>query len=109
MAAIALTEAAAEKVKELLRRDGRYGWALRVRVIKGGCSGLRYDLSFEDHVADTDLAAEQHGVRVVVDPESAAYVTGGTLSYVDDLSNSGFQFQNPTASSTCGCGESFDV
>ena len=74
----------------------------------GGCSGLRYELAF-DEVCDADHALEQHGVAVVIDPKSATHLAGCTLDYADGLNESGFQIENPNAATTCGCGESFGV
>ena len=105
---ITLTERAAAKVKALLDQEGRPGTALRMRVTAGGCSGLRYDLAF-DEVRDTDHALEQHGVAVVIDPKSAPHLGDCILDYADGLNESGFQIENPNAATTCGCGESFGV
>ncbi len=106
---IALTETAAAKVKELLQTSTREGDALRVRVNAGGCSGLRYELAFDSQAADSDEEIEQRGVRLLVDAKSAAYLADITLDYLDDLNESGFKILNPSAKSTCGCGESFDA
>ena len=105
---ITLTERAAAKVKALLEREGRPAAALRLRVHAGGCSGLRYELAF-DEACDSDHALEQYGVAVVVDPESATHLAGCTLDYAEGLNESGFQIENPNAETTCGCGESFSV
>jgi len=105
---ITLTERAAAKVKALLDQEGRPGTALRMRVTAGGCSGLRYDLAF-DEVRDTDHALEQHGVAVVIDAQSVSHLQGCILDYADGLNESGFQIENPNAETTCGCGESFGV
>jgi len=107
MELITLTELAATKLRQHLQRRGREGDALRVKVTGGGCSGLRYELLFESKVADLDEELEQHGVRVLVDAESAAYLAGSTLDYADGLNESGFKIVNPNAKTTCGCGESF--
>ncbi len=105
---ITLTVRAADRVRDLLQREGPPKAALRLRVTAGGCSGLRYELAF-DEVRDADHALEQHGVAVVVDPKSATHLTGCTLDYADGLNESGFQIENPNAATTCGCGESFGV
>jgi iron-sulfur cluster assembly accessory protein len=106
---IRLTDAAAAKVKELLAREApeNQGLALRVAVQPGGCSGLRYALYFDDEVKDTDQTAEYGGVRVVVDKMSAPYLAGAEIDYVDTLQQSGFAINNPNATSTCACGDSF--
>ncbi len=106
---ITLTQSAAVKVKQLLETDTRRGDALRVRVTAGGCSGLRYELAFDSQAADSDEEIEQRGVRLLVDAKSAAYLADVTLDYADGLNESGFKILNPSAKSTCGCGESFDV
>jgi iron-sulfur cluster assembly accessory protein len=105
---ITLTQRAADRVRDLLQREGRPKSALRLRVTTGGCSGFRYELAF-DEVRDTDHALEQHGVAVVIDPKSAPHIADCILDYADGLNESGFQIENPTAATTCGCGESFGV
>ncbi len=106
---ITLTQSAAVKVKQLLETNTRQGDALRLRVKAGGCSGLRYELAFDSRVVDSDEKIEQRGVRLLVDAKSAAYLADITLDYADGLNVSGFKILNPSAKSTCGCGESFDV
>ena len=108
MALITVTRPAAERIHELLEKEGKLAThGLRMKVIGGGCSGLRYELAFDDTIleADTEVAAD--GVRVIVDDKSALYLVGTTLDFVDTLQESGFKMENPNASSTCGCGESF--
>jgi len=107
MSVIALTPAAAGKVKQLIDRDGREGYALRLKVVGGGCSGLQYQLMFDDQQGEWDQRFESSGVPVVVDSKSAVYLVGTTVDYVDDLNASGFKIENPNATSTCGCGQSF--
>ena len=107
MAVITLTNAAASKVSELMERDGRQGFGLRLKVVGGGCSGLQYQLMFDDQVGEWDQEDEQNGVRVYVDSKSAVYLAGATVDYVDDLNGAGFKIENPNATETCGCGESF--
>ena len=80
---------------------------MRLKVVGGGCSGLRYELAFDDAIGAADTAIEAGEVRVVVDEKSALYLAGTTLDFVDTLQESGFKMQNPNASTTCGCGESF--
>jgi iron-sulfur cluster assembly accessory protein len=105
---ITLTQRAADRVRDLLLREGRPKSALRLRVNSGGCSGFRYELAF-DEVRDTDHALEQYGVAVVIDPKSAPHIADCILDYADGLNESGFQIENPNAATTCGCGESFGV
>lgn len=107
MPVITITESAAEKVRALMERDGREGYGLRLKVVGGGCSGLQYQLMFDSEVDEWDQDSVQNGVRVVVDSKSAVYLAGATVDYVDDLNGSGFKIENPNASSTCGCGQSF--
>jgi iron-sulfur cluster assembly accessory protein len=104
---VTLTETAASKVKELLEQEGRSDIALRVAVQPGGCSGLRYAMFLDDDVADGDMAAEQFGVRVVVDRMSAPYLSEAKIDFVDSLEASGFTIDNPMAQSSCACGNSF--
>jgi iron-sulfur cluster assembly accessory protein len=104
---IQLSEAAAGKVKELLEQEGQADVVLRVAVQPGGCSGLRYAMYLDNQVADGDVTADQHGVRVVVDKMSAPYLTEATIDFVDTLEASGFTIDNPVAQGTCACGHSF--
>ncbi len=106
---IRLTPGAAAQVVSLLAKDGRAGGVLRVAVVGGGCSGLTYKMDLQDGPADRDILVESGGVRVVVDPKSALYVTGSELDYVDAMMNGGFKITNPNAASTCSCGESFSA
>lgn len=108
MALIEVTQPAAERIRELLEKEGKAEThGLRMKVIGGGCSGLRYELAFDDRVTDGDTQVEASGVRVIVDDKSALYLLGTTLDFVDTLQETGFKMNNPNASSTCGCGESF--
>jgi iron-sulfur cluster assembly protein len=105
---IQITEAAASRIKGLLEDEGKLEThGLRMKVVGGGCSGLRYELSFDDQRSDVDTEVEAGPVRVIVDEKSALYLVGTTLDFVDTLQESGFKIQNPNASGTCGCGESF--
>jgi iron-sulfur cluster insertion protein len=104
---IALTDSAAVKVKQLIEAEGDSSLALRVAVRPGGCSGFSYEMFFDTDVANDDLATEFDGVRVVSDPSSAQLLDGATLDYKDGLTDAGFAINNPNASRTCGCGQSF--
>lgn len=106
---VKLTSAAAEKVGALLQRQGRAKGVLRVAVMGGGCSGLQYKMDLQDAPANRDILVESQGVRVVVDPKSALYVTGSELDYQSGLEESGFKVNNPNAATTCSCGESFSA
>ncbi len=104
---ITLTDNAAVKVKELIDSEGEADLALRVSVRPGGCSGFSYEMFFDTDIAADDLAREFAGVKVVVDPASAQMLEGATLDYKDGLQDAGFAIDNPNASRTCGCGNSF--
>ncbi|HEY1331454.1 MAG TPA: iron-sulfur cluster assembly accessory protein [Actinomycetota bacterium] len=104
---IALTQTAAEKVKELLEQESRDDIALRVAVQPGGCSGLRYAMFLDDQVADGDVSEEQFGVRIVVDRMSMPYLSEAKVDFVDSLEASGFTIDNPAAQGGCACGHSF--
>jgi len=105
---IKLTPSAAGKVTSLLTKQGRPHGVLRVAVVGGGCSGLQYKMDLQDNPANRDILVESGGVRVVVDPKSALYVTGSELDYLDALEG-GFKVKNPNAATTCSCGESFSA
>ena len=108
MAIVDITEAAAARIHDLLEKDGKLdSHGLRMKVVGGGCSGLRYELAFDDQIREADSEIEAHGVRVIVDEKSALYLMGTTLDFVDTLNETGFKMGNPNASTTCGCGESF--
>ena len=106
---IKLTSSAGKKVTSLLTKQGRPTGVLRVSVIGGGCSGLQYKMDLQDAPAGRDILVESNGVRVVVDPKSALYVTGSELDYVDALQDGGFKVKNPNAATSCSCGESFSA
>ena len=110
MSLIHVTEAAGGRIGQLLDQDGkRDSHGLRMKVIGGGCSGLQYQLSFDDRIKDTDTVFEAEGVRIIVDEKSALYLVGCQLDFVDTLQESGFKIENPNASNTCGCGQSFSA
>ncbi len=105
--AITLTETATAKVAELLEQEGNPELALRVAVRPGGCSGFSYEMFFDSDLADDDMSSTFGAVRVVVDPTSASLLQGATLDFKDGLQGAGFSINNPNASRTCGCGNSF--
>ncbi len=108
MALIEVTEVAAERIHDLLDKEGKIEThGLRMKVVGGGCSGLRYELAFDDEIREDDTQIERNGVRVIVDDKSALYLVGTTLDFVDTLQESGFKMVNPNAKNCCGCGESF--
>ena len=102
-----LTEGAAVKVNNLLTQEGRDDLKLRIAVQPGGCSGLRYQLYFDDRSIDGDIVAEFSGVEVVTDKMSAPYLMGATIDFVDTIEKQGFTIDNPNASGSCACGDSF--
>lgn len=106
---IKLTPGAGKKVSTLLTKQGRPGGVLRVAVVGGGCSGLQYKMDLQDNPANRDFLVESAGVKVVVDPKSALYVTGSELDYVEALTDGGFKVKNPNAATSCSCGESFSA
>jgi iron-sulfur cluster assembly accessory protein len=106
---IKLSANAGRKVSTLLQKQGRTQGVLRVAVVGGGCSGLQYKMDLQDGPANRDILVESAGVRVVVDPKSALYVTGSELDYVDALAEGGFKVTNPNAATSCSCGESFSA
>ncbi|MDA0250933.1 MAG: iron-sulfur cluster assembly accessory protein [Actinomycetota bacterium] len=104
----ALTEGAAAKAKALLDQEGRDDLALRIAVQPGGCAGLKYNLFFDDRVLDGDLTAEFGGVTLTVDRMSAPYIQGATIDFVDTIEKQGFTIDNPNATGSCACGDSFN-
>ena len=104
---INLTEAAAKKVKELLENSEYV--ALRPGIQGGGCSGFSYTLKFSDGAEESDRVLESNGVDIHIDKKRYLYLMGVEIDYIDELSQSGFKFNNPNAKRTCGCGESFSV
>ena len=107
---IEITEKAKERISELRKQEGKGEEShVRVSVKGGGCSGLMYDLSFDEHTQENDQVYEDKGVKIFVDRKSILYLVGTTLDFSDGLNGKGFQFINPNASRTCGCGESFSI
>jgi iron-sulfur cluster assembly protein len=107
---IIVSEKAKERILELRKEEGRNeNENIRVSVKGGGCSGLMYDLGFDSNTVETDHVFEDKGVKIIVDRKSLLYLAGTTLEFSDGLNGKGFQFVNPNASRTCGCGESFSI
>lgn len=107
---INVTDKAKEEIVTLLSKEGKtLKNNIRVSVKGGGCSGLMYDLSFDPEIHDADEVFEDKGIKILVDKKSLLYLLGTTLDFSDGLNGKGFQFVNPNASRTCGCGESFSV
>jgi len=108
---VAVSELAAEKVREFLSAEGldEASSGLRVSVLPGGCSGFEYGLEVEETPAGDDFIVESHGLRLFVDPFSAQYLSGVTIDYHSSFQGSGFTFENPNATGSCGCGTSFSA
>src|ERR1700704_3855648 len=105
---VVLTDAAASKAKALLDQEGRDDLALRIAVQPGGCAGLKYNLFFDDRTMDGDLNADFGGVRLTVDRMSPPYGQGATIDFVDTIEKQGFTIDNPQATGSCACGDSFN-
>ena len=104
-----ITDKAVSKVKEMANQQGLDGYGLRLMVVGGGCSGFTYDMDLENQENDGDSVIERDGLKVYVDPMSHQYLTGTTIDYIESFKFSGFHFENPNATRTCGCGSSFAV
>jgi iron-sulfur cluster assembly protein/iron-sulfur cluster insertion protein len=102
-----LTDAASDKVKSLITAEGNPELVLRVAVRPGGCSGFSYEMFFDTDVAADDVKSEHGGITVVIDPASALHLGGAQLDYKDGLQGAGFSINNPNATRSCGCGQSF--
>jgi len=105
---ILLTDVAAEKVAALLAQEGRDDLSLRVAVQPGGCSGLRYQLYFDDRALDGDNVTHFGSVKVVTDKMSTPYLMGASIDFVDTIEKQGFTIDNPNAQGSCACGDSFN-
>jgi iron-sulfur cluster assembly protein len=105
---VTLTEAAARHVSKYLAKRGK-GLGVRLGVKTSGCSGLAYKLEYVDQAVPEDVLFEQHGVKLMVDPKSLAYIDGTELDFVREGLNEGFKFNNPNEKDRCGCGESFRI
>jgi iron-sulfur cluster assembly accessory protein len=106
---VKVTEAASRKLASLLEEKGKPNGALRLAVIGGGCSGLKYTMDLVDCPAERDILVPTSNVRLVVDPKSALFVSGSVLDFSEDLQKGGFKVTNPNAVAHCSCGESFAV
>ncbi len=104
---INVSDVAAAKVKSLLEQEGRDDLQLRIAVQPGGCSGLRYQLFFDERTLDGDVVTDFDGVDVVVDRMSVPYLSGATIDFVDSIEKQGFTIDNPNATGSCACGDSF--
>lgn len=106
---ITVTDSAKKQALRLMEDDGKSGYFIRVGVQGGGCSGLMYQMDFDNEISESDKSFEDNGVQVVVDKKSYLYLVGTTLDFSGGLNGKGFVFVNPNADRTCGCGESFSI
>jgi iron-sulfur cluster insertion protein len=104
---ITLTETAAKKISDLRLEEGKPEWGLRIRIVGGGCSGMSYELGWDDAATEGDNVVESNGVKVFVDAHSVPYLQGSEIDFVDNnMMGAGFAIKNPNVKSTCGCGSS---
>ncbi|MBK1726899.1 iron-sulfur cluster insertion protein ErpA [Halorhodospira neutriphila] len=101
------TDAAADKVRELIEAEGDSTLKLRVFISGGGCSGFQYGFTFDDNLEEGDTVIDKRGVQIVVDPMSALYLSGAEVDFVSGIEGEQFTIRNPNATTTCGCGSSF--
>jgi len=106
---IKVTDIAKETALRMMREENNEGFFIRVGVEGGGCSGLMYQLEFDNQINEDDKEFEDNGIKIVMNKKSVLYLAGTTLDYSGGLNGKGFIFQNPNASRTCGCGESFSL
>lgn len=106
---LVFTEAAANKVKQLIEEEGNSALKLRVFITGGGCSGFQYGFTFDEEVNDGDTAVEKCGVTLLIDPMSFQYLLGAEIDYTEGLQGEQFVIRNPNATTTCGCGSSFSA
>ena len=106
-AVVRLTDSAVAKIKSMMVKEGKEGFGLRIGVVAGGCAGMSYDLRFQKNPYDNDIVFAQGDLQIFVNPESAPFLKSVEINYVDTLKESGFQYKNPNASGSCGCGTSF--
>jgi len=106
---IILTKNAARRVNAILKGENKEGYALRISVIGGGCSGMSYNLTFDNNEGEFDKIYTSKGIKIICDVKSWFYVKGTEIDFSDDLLSGGFQLKNPNANRTCGCGTSFSA
>ncbi len=106
---VTLTEKAVQKVQTLQQQEGKAGYALRLKVVGGGCSGYSYGMELEEKPVSGDAIFEDHGVKIFVDPKSLSMIDNCQVDWVDAMTGAGFTIQNPNAKGSCGCGHSFSV
>jgi iron-sulfur cluster assembly accessory protein len=105
---VQVTDAAASKAKALLDQEGRDDLKLRIAVQPGGCAGLRYQLFFDERDLDGDVVHDFNGLSLVVDRMSAPYLSGAVIDFADTIEKQGFTIDNPNATGSCACGDSFN-
>jgi len=104
---LAMTHEAADFVKEVLKKDKKEGWGLRIEVVPGGCAGYKYFMDFQENAEKGDKTFEFHGVKIYLDLMSSAMLKGSTIEFVSSLEATGLKINNPNATRGCGCGKSF--
>ena len=104
---VTLTSSAVEKIKSMMQKEDKAGYCLRLGVTPGGCAGLSYDMRFQKEPYENDTIFKEGDLKVLINPESLAFLKNIEIDYVDTLKLSGFQYRNPNAKSSCGCGTSF--
>jgi len=109
IAPLAVTDAAANRIKFLQQKEGKPDAALRLRIVAGGCSGMQYRIDLAEELRPTDRVAEKDGVRIAVDPKSVTYLKDSTLDWEEDFFGGEFKIKNPNAKASCSCGLSFTV
>lgn len=108
-AGISLTTKAAQKLSAVMEAEGKKGFGLRMKVTTGGCSGMNYDMSFEENKAEFDKVFDSEGMQIYCDLKSYLYLKGIKVDFSNDILNGGFKIVNPNAERTCGCGTSFSL
>ncbi len=105
---VTLTQPAADAVREVMTQKNLEGYALRLFISGGGCSGYQYGLTLDSNIRPEDLIAETDGIKLIIDEVSIKYLQGATVDYIEGMTSSGFKIINPNAASSCGCGQSFN-
>lgn len=108
-APVIFTEGIAQKVAQVITEAGNPNLKLRVRILGGGCKGFQYDIDFDENMQANDQSYVTNGVTFLVDENSARYLSGATIDYVEDIEGERFTIENPNAKTKCGCGTSFDI
>jgi len=104
-----ITKKAIAKVQEMATKQGLTNYSLRIMVVGGGCSGFSYEVDFDEVGQPTDFVLKEGGLKILVDPMSFQYLEGTKVDYVESFQFTGFRFENPNATGTCGCGSSFTI